>query len=444
MANYFLSEKEKPGVIPTVGVFTLGCKVNQYESRAIEEEFLRRGFSVMPCGQACDVYVINTCSVTAEADRKARQFIRRALKINPCAKIIVCGCYSQREPDAILAISGVDRVIGNENKLSCVDIAEELLSAENSCGPYSSVTDIQSAPFEPMKVTGFERTRAYIKIEDGCESKCAYCVIPSVRGKIRSKGMEDILKEARELASVGFREIVLTGIEIDCWGKDLGQLRLCDLLEKFDVIEGIERIRLGSLDPSFMTPQNVERLAALKCLAPHFHMSIQSGCDKTLAAMRRKYNTKMLKDRMDNIRATIPDVTFTTDVMTGFPGESDEDFDQTCEFVRNAEFLHAHIFTYSRRPGTVADKMTDQIPENVKAERASRLEKICIESSIQTKKSFLGRDLPVLVEKFENGTAVGHTPNYIEVSFETEDDLRGQTVTVKLTELGDNTVKAKL
>jgi len=444
MANYFLNKNEKTGLVPTVGVFTLGCKVNQYESRAIEEEFLRRGFSVMPCGQVCDVYVINTCSVTAEADRKARQFIRRAIKNNPLAKIVVCGCYSQRAPDAVLAIPGVDRVIGNENKLSCVDIAEELLSAETAPEPFANVTDIQTAPFEPMKVTGFERTRAYIKIEDGCESKCAYCVIPSVRGKIRSKGIEDILKEAYELASVGFREIVLTGIEIDSWGKDLGDYRLCDLLERIDTIDGIERIRLGSLDPSFMTPQNIERLASLKHLTPHFHMSIQSGCDKTLAAMRRKYNTQMLKSRMDNIRAQIPNVTFTTDIMTGFPGESDADFDNTCAFVQNADFLDAHIFTYSRRPGTEADKMSGHIPEQIKAERATRLEKICSEISAKVRESFLGQRMPVLVEKFENGMSVGHTPNYIEVCFESFDDLRGQTVTVELSALSDtNLIKAK-
>lgn len=442
--NVFLNNKIEKEHTPTVGIYTLGCKVNQYESRAIEEEFLRRGFEVLHHGNRCDVYVVNTCTVTAEADRKARQFIRRAASMCDTPRVIVCGCFSQRVPSAVAELPGVKYVLGNVDKLSVVDAAEKLLTMDTDTASEINVGDVFSAPFEMMTVTGFERTRAYIKIEDGCESKCAYCVIPKVRGKIRSKPFDLIIAEAKELAEAGFREIVITGIEICSWGKDLNDKRsLCDLLEEINKISSIERIRLGSLDPSFMTADNVSRLSKISRLTPHFHLSVQNGCDRILALMRRRYNTTMLRERMQNIRDHIPDVTFTTDIMTGFPGETDEDFSETMKFVEDVRFLEAHIFTYSRRPDTEADKMSGQIAENVKSERAAKLETKTKEISAEIRNSFIGRVLPVLVERWDNGIARGHTPNYIEISFETDEDLRGNTVSVMSTCLSESGLSGK-
>lgn len=434
----FFDNNTKKRRAPTVGIYTLGCKVNQYESRAIEEEFIRRGFEVLHHGKKCDVYVVNTCTVTAEADRKARQFIRRAASVCDIPRVIVCGCFSQHMPETVAELPGVKYVLGNVDKLSVVDAAEKILSSESDQGAEISIKDVSTAPFEIMTVTGFERTRAYIKIEDGCESKCAYCIIPKVRGRIRSKPFDAIIKEATELADSGFCEIVLTGIETCSWGKDLdGNRNLCDLLEEIDKIAGIERIRLGSLDPSFMTAPTVERLSRIRHLTPHFHLSVQNGCDRILALMRRRYNTTMLRDRMRNIRENIPDVTFTTDIMTGFPGETEADFKETLEFVEEAKFLEAHIFTYSRRPDTEADKMSGQVEEKIKSERAARLEAKTGKISAEVKRSFLGRELSVLVERWENGIARGHTPNYLEISFRADTDLRGTTVPVTVTSLSD-------
>ena len=435
----FFDNKTKIERAPTVGIYTLGCKVNQYESRAIEEEFVRHGFEVLHHGNKCDVYVVNTCTVTAEADRKARQFIRRAASVCDTPRVIVCGCFSQRAPETVAELPGVKYVLGNVDKLSVVTAAEKLLSELADAETRINVTDVSTAPFEMMTVTGFERTRAYIKIEDGCESKCAYCVIPKVRGRIRSKPFDAIVKEAEELADSGFCEIVLTGIETCSWGKDLDDDRdLCDLLTEIDQIDGIERIRLGSLDPSFMTDSTVERLARIKHLTPHFHLSVQNGCDRILALMRRRYNTTMLLTRMQNIRDHIPDVTFTTDIMTGFPGETEEDFTETLKFTEDARFLEAHIFTYSRRPGTEADKMSGQVEERVKSERAARLETKTREISAVIRGGFIGRELSVLVERWENGIVRGHTPNYIEISFKADEDLRGMTVPVVATALSDD------
>lgn len=400
----------------TVGIYTLGCKVNQYESQALSEALERAGYTIgAPSGQ-CDAYIINTCTVTAEADRKVRQFVRRAISSNPDARILVCGCSSQRDPNAIAKIPGVDYISGNASKMSLVDTLTSLLSRPKAGSPDVCVTDIMKAPFEDISVSSFERTRAYIKIEDGCESPCAYCVIPSVRGKIRSKSKDAVLQEAASLAEKGFREIVLTGIEICSWGKDLGDETLCDLLEELDRIPGIERIRLGSMDPHFFSPAHIERLAALTHLAPHIHLAVQSCCDSTLARMRRKYNTAMLAQRMRSLRAAIPDLMFTTDIMTGFPGETEEEFAQTKVFFAAAGFLYAHIFTYSRRPGTEADRMPDQVPENVKIRRSAELEAIRKQTVAELLDACVGRTFPVLFETQENGSAFGRAPNYLGIS----------------------------
>lgn len=402
---------------PSVGIYTLGCKVNQYESEAIAELFKAEGFTVLPPTQNCDIYIINTCTVTAESDRKARQFIRRAINQNPNAYILVIGCYSQTQPEKISAIAGVDYICGNANKTAVVNAAKGLIeNGKKNQIPEIILSTPDAEGFEKMKITRFDRTRAYVKIEDGCESHCAYCIIPQARGKIRSKAPADVLEEVRGLTENGCREIVLTGIETASYGKDLDSYTLADLLCEIDAIPGVGRIRLGSLDPSLMKQAFVDRIAKLKSLAPHFHLSMQSGSDKILALMKRKYNTRMALEGMERLRAAIPNVQFTTDMIVGFPQESEEAFEETLRFIEKAKFLMIHVFPYSRRAGTVADKMSGQIPEEIKHTRVHRLS----EESARIRKELLdaqnGTYAEVLFETFENGTAYGHTPNFIEVA----------------------------
>ena len=400
---------------PTVGIYTLGCKVNQYESEAIAESFAARGFLVTSPQAPCDVCVINTCTVTAESDRKARQFIRRAISRNPNAVIAVTGCLAQTEPHSIAAISGVHDICGNDNKLSVVEACINLLSQKRD-NALICVNDIENSPFEPMHIQKFDRTRAYIKIEDGCESHCTYCIIPRAREKIRSKPAEEILEEIRQLTEGGCREVVLTGIETASWGKDLGQ-NLADLLEAVDQIEGIGRVRLGSLDPSLIKPDWVRRIASLSSLAPHFHLSMQSGSDKILRLMKRKYNTEMALRGMTLLREAIPHVQFTTDMILGFPGETQEDFQETLDFAEKARFLMIHAFPYSKRKGTPAASMSDQVPESIRHERVRILTATQqpIMAKLLTEAAAARPEVTVLFEDYKDGYAYGHTDNFISV-----------------------------
>ena len=422
-----------------VGIYTLGCKVNQYESEAIAERFIREGFEILPPTSVCDVYVINTCTVTAESDRKARNFIRRAIKKNPQAYILVTGCMSQTQPNAVAAIEGVDYICGNAQKLSVVDYAVRFVAeGKKPTAPILSVPAPDSLGFEPMQITTFERTRAYIKIEDGCESHCTYCTIPNARGKIRSKAPEEILEEVRVLTEGGCREIVLTGIETASYGKDLGGYTLADLLCRIDQIPNIGRIRLGSLDPSLIKEPFVNRIASLKSLTPHFHLSMQSGSDKILGLMKRKYNTRMALQGMELLRRALPSVQFTTDMIVGFPQESDEDFEETLRFVKKAGFLMIHVFPYSKRAGTIAATMQGQIPEPVKHARAARLAALEAEIRKEILDSMTDKQVSVLFESYENGIASGHTPEFIEVFCESDRPLHTETHTVTISKNDGN------
>ncbi len=419
---------------PTVGIYTLGCKVNQYESEAIAEAFLVAGFSLCSPHEACDVYVINTCTVTAESDRKAGQMIRRAIRKNPNARILVIGCFSQVSPDAVAAIPGVDYISGNADKLAVVKEALRLLREEKkSSSPKTSVLPPDAHGFESMQIKRFDRTRAYIKIEDGCESRCTYCIIPEARGRIRSKPVEEVLSEASALAAGGCRELVLTGIETASYGKDLGEVTLASLLEQVDRIPGLERIRLGSLDPSLIKQKFVDRIAPLKHLAPHFHLSLQSGSDRILALMKRKYNRRMALDGIRRLRDAIPGVQFTTDVIVGFPGETEEDFLETVRFAEEAEFLMIHIFPYSPRAGTPAAAMPEQVPEPVKHRRLTQLAEVQAGIRARSLDSHTGLVLPVLFETYENGLAIGHTPQFLTVKVSHPEPIPGVIRKVKLT-----------
>ncbi len=418
---------------PRAGIYTLGCKVNQYESEAIAEKLTDAGFLVLPPQEICDVYIVNTCTVTGESDRKARQLIRRAIHQNPDAYILVTGCFSQVSPESVAKITGVDFVCGNAEKQKVVEKAKELIRS----GYKPSVPEIlpeqpDACGFEPMQITSFDRTRAYVKIEDGCENRCTYCIIPAARGRVRSKEPREVLEEVRGLTAGGCREIVLTGIETASYGRDLDGCDLADLLTMIDRIPGIGRVRLGSLDPSLMRQSFVDRIASLGSLTPHFHLSLQSGSDTVLARMKRKYNAKMALEGMERLRRAIPGVQFTTDVIVGFPGESEEEFAETLSFIRQAEFLHIHIFPYSRRKGTVAAQMNDQIPEEIKRRREKILsaEQAAIQSRILDRMN--GRETTVLFETFQSGTAYGHTPDFLEVACPSPEPLHARILPVRI------------
>ena len=425
----------------TVGIYTLGCKVNQYESEAIAEYLEANGISILPLPAFCDAYIINTCTVTAESDRKARQFIRRAIMKNPNAYIVVTGCLAQSSPEDIAKINGVDFICGNGEKLlAAKKIVEYFNTNKQKADVEISVGNINDADFEKMSITKFDRTRAYVKIEDGCENHCSYCIIPSARGKIRSKAPNDIITEVETLVKNGCKEIVLTGIETASYGKDLGDITLSDLLCKIDKINGIERIRLGSLDPSLITHNFVNKISKLQKLAPHFHLSLQSGSSKVLALMKRKYNANMAMRAIKLLRENIPHVCFTTDVIVGFPQETDEDFKDTLNFVKEAQFLTVHIFPYSSRKGTEAAKMKGQIDKEEKCRRLHSLEKIANASTAYVLNSEINTSpiKKVLFETFDGKYAYGHTDNFLEVAVPSTCDLKSEILTVKLTHTDGN------
>ena len=413
---------------------TLGCKVNQYESEAIAEEFEKNGFIVGRFSERCGIYVINTCTVTGEADRKTRQMIRRAARHNPRAYILVTGCYAQLNPGKTAGIDGVDFICGNSNKLRLVDAALGLVaSGEKNRSADVKVDDIETAPLEKMCINNFERSRAYVKIEDGCDNRCTYCTVPLARGSVRSKDPQSVIDEVEGLAARGFHEIVLTGIETASYGKDFDNgYKLIDLLEEVNDTGSVKRIRMGSLDPTVLKPEFVDKIATLEHCCPHFHISVQSGSSTVLAAMKRKYNADMVLKNIEYVREKMPGATFSADMIVGFPGETDELFEETVEFVKKAKFLHLHVFPYSKRSGTPAAEMEDQIPENVKAERVERLEKIGHEIVFGMAEQYIGQQKDVLFESCEDGKAVGHTEEFLEVSVITNANLHGELKAVKL------------
>ncbi|MGM9632289.1 MAG: tRNA (N(6)-L-threonylcarbamoyladenosine(37)-C(2))-methylthiotransferase MtaB [Eubacteriales bacterium] len=421
----------------TVGILTLGCKVNQYESEAIAEKLAQNGYTVLPCTEECDAYIINTCTVTAESDRKARQFIRRAIHQNPDAYILVTGCLAQVNPKNIAGIAGVDYVCGNSDKLLIIEALNSLTErGEKNAETEIFVRDIDGERFEQMEIKHFDRTRAYIKIEDGCESKCTYCIIPYARGKIRSKAPSEVIAEVRHFVENGCREVVLTGIETASYGKDLDGYTFADLLCDIDEIEGDFRVRLGSLDPSCLTEKFVDRIKNLKKLAPHFHISMQSGSSETLRNMKRKYNAEQALANMERLRAVMPDVRYTTDIIVGFPGESEENFAETLEFAKRANFLMIHVFPYSPREGTPAAQMKNQVPSAVKKARSAAL--IEFQKQIRRaeyEKIFNARyeqTHSVLFESYDDGFAYGHTPDFLEIGVKSDRPLHSEIHEVRI------------
>lgn len=430
----------------TFGIFTLGCKVNQYESEAIAELLEANGFTRLRPEDICDIYIINTCTVTAESDRKCRQTIRRAIAKNPSAFVLVTGCLAETDVESISKIEGVDYICGNADKSKIAQAAIGLSSSKlKNKIPIVEISDINASGFERMCIKKFERTRAYVKIEDGCESRCTYCIIPNARGKIRSKPYNDVIDEVRMLTLGGCREIVLTGIETASYGRDIGS-SLVELLEGVDRIEGIGRIRLGSLDPSIMKENFVKRIAKLKSLTHHFHISLQSGSDDVLRLMKRKYNSKMALESILMLKKEMPDVMLTTDVIVGFPGESEENFNETVDFAKKAEFLMMHVFPYSKRKGTPAATMGDQLDNASKKERVSRLMSVGKEIRTRLLDEIIkeGKTATVLFEDYKDGFAYGHTDNFIEVKVPSDRSLHSIFGKVEFLSHDKNVVTAKL
>ena len=415
-------------------IYTLGCRVNQYESDAVMQELQKRGVIISSTFDGCDICIINTCSVTAESDRKSRQIIRRLIKNNPGAVVIVTGCFSQINPKSALAIEGVDLVVGNNDKSLIAKKALELAS-QRSISPCLIMSDINSGRFDTMSVGApLTRTRAFIKIQDGCDSKCAYCIIPFARGSVRSDSRESILAQVRHIVGEGCGEIVLTGIETASYGKDLKNgYSLGDLLSEVNEIEGVRRIRLGSLDPSQITKDFVDKIKGLDKVMNHFHISMQSGCSKTLKDMKRKYNIDMAKKNIEYLKNHFPGVMLSADVITGFPGESEKDFSETMAFFKEQEFLHLHIFPYSKRRGTVAYDMKNQVDDATKKERLHRLQEQQNETRAQLLRNFIDttKEVEILFESYENGYVFGHSPQFFEIKAKSDAPRSGEFVKVK-------------
>ena len=413
-----------------VAFYTLGCKVNQYETEAMSELFKNKDYKIVDFEEYADIYIINTCSVTSMSDRKSRQIIRRAKKHNENAIVIVTGCYAQTAADEVLKIDGVNAVIGNHNKCNIVEICESLSPASS----YNAVFDIMNShEFENLTINNYEsRTRAFIKIQDGCNQFCSYCIIPYARGPIRSRDEESILDEIKKLADNGFREVILTGIHVASYGFDTNT-NLASLVLKIDGIDGIDRIRLSSIEPMAIDYTFIEMVKSSKKLCRHFHLSLQSGCDETLHRMNRKYTTAEFMDIVNGIRDIFPDAAITTDIMVGFPGETDEEFEKSLEFVNKVQFGDAHIFQYSPRRGTPAAKKK-QIPPTVKEHRS----KLMISATDKTRADFIrqfeGQTMDVLFERSNDGVYEGKTNNYIPVFVKSDIDISNKLLDVKMTE----------
>ena len=416
-----------------IAFYTLGCKVNQYETQALEQLVTQRGHSLVPFEETADAYVINTCTVTAVSDKKSRQVIRRARKAAPDAVIAVCGCYPQTHPDDVEKL-GVDLISGTGDRTGFVDLLEREWRDRQ---PITALDDaFQRRSFESLPAGGLEgRTRAMLKMEDGCVNFCSYCIIPYARGRVRSLPLADCVRQARELEAAGYREIVLTGIEISSWGQDLeGKPELMEAIEA--ICQGLSpdtRVRLGSLEPRTITPDFCRRAAALPNLCPHFHLSMQSGCDTVLARMNRKYDSNRYYKSVTFLHEAYDRPAVTTDLIVGFPGETEEEFQQTLDFIQKCAFSAMHIFPYSKRPGTPAAKLPGQMRNAVKEERAHRAAQIARTMQDTYLDSWVGETVPVLFEEEREGLWRGHTTRYCEVEVQSVQPLHNQLRQVQIT-----------
>lgn len=433
-----------------VAFHNLGCKVNSYEWEVMQQMLQEKGYNIVPFDGAADIYIINTCTVTNIADRKSRQMIHRAKQKNPNAIVVAVGCYVQTGREAVEKDGSIDLAIGNNKKADIVDILEQYLKempkhrdGKSQCDKTlggSTIIDIaHTHEYEEMTLKRtMEHTRAYIKIQDGCNQFCSYCAIPYARGRVRSRRAEDVLAEVRGLARAGYKEVVLTGIHISSYGMDLdrtaqvysGSGRLIDLVEQIHEVEGVERIRLGSMEPRIVTPEAVGRLSKLSKLCPHFHLSLQSGCDETLKRMNRHYTTREYYSCVELLRDAFEHPAVTTDVIVGFPGETEEEFACTKEFLEKVNFYEMHIFKYSRRKNTPADRMENQVPEQIKVLRSNELLAMEKRQSGEFRRYYIGKEVEVLLEEAKEiegkNYFLGHTRDYVRVAIPVHGEESGQ------------------
>lgn len=427
----------------TFGVYTLGCKVNQYETEAVAELFERAGYRQVPFECKADIYIINTCSVTGESDRKNRQVIRRAHRMNPDSIIAVMGCYAQVSQEEVRAIEGVDIVVGTQGRSSLPQLVAEVLAGRR---PSACIEEniVKAAAYESLAVRGLsQHQRAFVKIQDGCDRFCTYCIIPYARGHIRSRNPEEVIEEVEYLAEAGYKEIVLTGIHLASYGRDLSEsVNLAEMAARASDLYGIERIRLGSLEPVFIDEKKVRLLAENPKLCRQFHIALQSGSNAVLERMNRRYTAEEFLELVSMIRTYMPDSVFTTDMMVGFPGETEEEFCESMAFARKVGFSKIHIFPYSPRKGTAAAKMDNQISKKVKSERAARLSEVAAECERQFFASAHGKQEEVLIETRESADSeilyTGHGKSYIkiyipEIELMMEDEIINSVKKVKMT-----------
>ncbi len=414
-----------------VAFYTLGCKVNQYETEAMEEMFRKRGYEVVSFEKKADIYIINTCTVTNLGDRKSRQFIRRAKKLNKNSIVAAVGCYSQIAPDEVENIEGVDIVIGTTDKEKIVDLCEEVKQKRRKINVVRNIK--YHKQFDNLSIDNLEsRTRAYMKIQDGCNQYCSYCIIPYARGPIRSRKLEDILDEAEKLAKANFKEIILTGIHVASYGKDLKNLSLLDVINEVSKIEGIERIRLSSIEPTFIDEEFMTNVVDNKKFCDHFHLSLQSGSNSVLKRMNRKYTTEEYKNIVNLIRKYMPNAGITTDIIVGFPGETEGEFQETYDFVKDIGFSRIHVFKYSPRKGTPASKFDNQIHGSVKHYRSEKLIELGNQLANRFMDQFVGNRMEVLFEENKDGYCEGYTTNYIRVKAKSSKDIQGEILPVKI------------
>ena len=425
-----------------VAFSTLGCRVNHYESEAMAEKFIREGYEVTEFTEVADVYVINTCTVTNMGDKKSRQIISRARRLNPDAIIAVVGCYSQIAPKEVSAIDGVDVVLGTRNKGDVVYYVNK--SRDEQAAQIYVESVLRNKKFEALNIEEYQdKTRAFLKIQDGCNRFCAYCIIPYSRGSVCSKEPRQVLDEINKLSEHGFKEIILSGIHTASYGLDLdGEITLVDLLEEIEKLDGIERVRIGSIEPAFFTPEVVEKIKNMKKLCPQFHLSLQSGCNATLKRMNRRYTAEEYERIVNILRENIKDVSITTDVIVGFPGETEEEFNETYEFLKRIKLTKTHVFKYSPREGTKAATMPNQLDGTVKDKRSKALIELNNKNEGDFTKSIVGRVMDVLIEqpvKGKDDVYEGYTRNYVKVEVKgIEEDLKGRIVNCKIEEaLGD-------
>lgn len=444
-----------------IATYTLGCKVNQYETNAVEEIFTQNGYELIDFEEKSDIYIINTCTVTSMSDKKSRQIIRRAKKNNEDAVVVVIGCYAQNDPDAVIKIEDVNLVMGTKDKNKIYEEVQKITNADKVVKVTNIMDEVE---FENMSVTSYTKnTRAFVKIQDGCDRYCTYCIIPYTRGKVRSRKIEDVIKEVKSLAQNGFKEVVLTGIHVASYGKDfkknnlkaiigstiedfesIEDISLIDVIEEIAKIDGLYRIRVGSVEPLIITDDFLNRLSKIEKFCPHFHLSLQSGCDDTLKRMNRRYTTAEYKDSVEKIRRYFDNPAITTDVITGFPDESEDEFAKTYEYLKEIHLYEMHIFPFSRRSGTKAYDMKNQVDNETKHKRSEILIEIAKKNKSAFEQNLIGKIYDVLFEQRDGEYFEGHTKNYVKVFVKTDKELSGKLIDVKINSVENGRVIGEL